>query len=71
MRQVRSEVVCDYAGYSCNCRGFKSGKTKSLCVCGHHKSQHQNSVSPSQQIPTTTILDILNTVDDTYGDGTV
>lgn len=40
-------LVCDYSGHSCKCQGFKPGKTKSLCVCGHYKSQHQSSVSTS------------------------
>ena len=40
-------LVCDYSGHSCKCQGFEPGQRRSLCVCGHHKNQHQSSVNTS------------------------
>lgn len=42
----RKTRVCDYAGYACQCVGYKQAAAgSSLCVCGHAKSQHQQGVS--------------------------
>lgn len=42
----RSKKMCDYAGYSCECDGYRKAQEGStLCVCGHAKSQHHERSS--------------------------
>ena len=43
--------ICDYSGFNCDCKGYKRGEDpifKTLCICGHAKSQHVNDVIPEQ-----------------------
>lgn len=42
-KRNKSLMICDYAGYSCECTGFKA-KSGSLCVCGHSKNQHHKNI---------------------------
>jgi hypothetical protein len=44
-------MKCDYSGHSCNCQGFKAGKTKNLCECGHYKKQHNSEQDKNNPRP--------------------